>query len=57
MEACDLMNKLRNIRVPTFYLNALDDPFFGPHCIPIEECSYDNIMIGVTKTGGHACHF
>jgi len=34
-ESCDLMKKLRNIRVPTFYLNAMDDPFFGPHCIPM----------------------
>lgn len=48
------MNQLSNIRIPTFFLNALDDPIFDKVGIPFEEFKgNDYIMLGVTKGGGH----
>lgn len=40
------------------FLSALDDNFFGPHIIrqAIEQCN-ENIIIAVTKAGGHCCYF
>lgn len=46
---------LNQIKKPFFFLSALDDPFFGPDVIPIGHCS-DQILIGITKTGGHVSH-
>lgn len=43
------------ITKPFFFLSALDDPFFGPDVIPIDHC-YDQILIGVTKTGSHCSY-
>jgi predicted alpha/beta-fold hydrolase len=51
-----ISHRLKDIRVPTFFLNSLDDPLYGPHVIPI-DCCYENILIAVTKTGGHICYF
>lgn len=36
-------------------MSSLDDNFFGPLCIPIDHC-YDQILIGVTKCGGHCTY-
>jgi len=33
---CTVTHRLKDIRVPTFFLNALDDPLYGPHVIPID---------------------
>ena len=49
---CSPKPVLKYIKRPFFFLSSLDDPFFGPDCIPIDQC-FDHILIGVTKTGGH----
>lgn len=53
---CDVLPRLKDIKIPTFFLSTLDDPFFGPYCIPMDE-RHENVLIGVTKYGGHVCHF
>jgi len=51
----DVTWRLGKIKKPFFFLSSLDDMFFGPQCIPIDHC-HDNIMLGVTKSGGH-CNY
>ena len=55
-EDCSVIKAIKNLKKPLFYMSALDDPFFGPNVIPISECP-ENVLIGVTKTGGHVSHF
>ena len=40
------------IKKPFFFISALDDQMFGPKVIPIGEV-HDNILLGVTRRGGH----
>jgi len=40
------------IKKPFFFISALDDTFFGPNVIPIDQC-HENILLGVTRYGGH----
>ena len=49
-------HRLQDVRIPLFFLSAYDDPIFPSKCIPIDKC-YENILIGVTKAGGHLCFF
>ena len=49
----DVTPRLHKINKPFFFLSSIDDPFFGSSCIPYDRC-YDQILIGVTKHGGHA---
>ena len=51
----DVTPRIHQIQKPFFFLSATDDPIFGPNVVPIGHC-YDNILIGVTKTGGHCCY-
>jgi len=37
-------------------LSSNDDPILGNKCIPIDKVS-ENVMIGVTKAGGHVGYF
>jgi predicted alpha/beta-fold hydrolase len=53
---CTVTHRLKDIKVPTFFLSSLDDPFYGPNVIP-QEVNNENVLIAVTKTGGHLCHF
>lgn len=53
---CTVTHRMKDIKVPTFFLSSLDDPFYGPSVIP-SEINNENILIAVTKTGGHLCHF
>jgi predicted alpha/beta-fold hydrolase len=55
MKASSPTPVLNHIRKPFFFLSARDDPFFGPEVIPIGHC-FDQILIGITKTGGHCSH-
>jgi predicted alpha/beta-fold hydrolase len=48
--------RLHKIKVPLFFLSALDDPIMGSEIIPFDKC-YENILIGVTKAGGHIGYF
>jgi predicted alpha/beta-fold hydrolase len=49
-------HRLQDIKVPVFFLSANDDPIMGKEVIPIEKC-HENILIGVTKAGGHLGYF
>lgn len=33
---CDIDKKFKYIKKPVFFLSAIDDPFFGSACLPIE---------------------
>mmetsp|Transcript_12428 Transcript_12428/g.25295 ORF Transcript_12428/g.25295 Transcript_12428/m.25295 type:complete len:244 (-) Transcript_12428:242-973(-) len=46
---------LPRIRVPTFVVNALDDPFVSPTSLP-EASLYDFVTMAYTEQGGH-CGF
>jgi len=49
-------HRLQDVHIPLFFLSANDDPIFGNKCIPIDRC-HQNILIGVTKAGGHLGYF
>lgn len=45
---------LRNIKTPTLFFNALDDPIFDKVAIPYSEfLENDHIMLATTSGGGH----
>ena len=50
--ASSVKNHLHLIKKPFFFISALDDQMFGPKVIPIGEV-HDNILLGVTRRGGH----
>ena len=31
-----ITHKLKDIKIPTFFLNSLDDPLYGPYVIPYD---------------------
>ena len=45
-------NKMHLIKKPFFFISAWDDQMFGPKVIPIDQV-HDNILLGVTRYGGH----
>ena len=47
-----VMHRIHLIKRPFFFLSSLDDPFFGPNVIPT-NLQLENIILGVTKIGGH----
>jgi predicted alpha/beta-fold hydrolase len=48
---------MHNIRIPTFFVNGLDDPFLNPKLYPYKEIeANENLILGVTKRGGHCSH-
>eukprot|EP00349_Pseudokeronopsis_sp_Brazil_P005537 CAMPEP_0202959588 /NCGR_PEP_ID=MMETSP1396-20130829/3771_1 /ASSEMBLY_ACC=CAM_ASM_000872 /TAXON_ID= /ORGANISM="Pseudokeronopsis sp., Strain Brazil" /LENGTH=121 /DNA_ID=CAMNT_0049678237 /DNA_START=926 /DNA_END=1291 /DNA_ORIENTATION=- len=49
-------HRFKDIKVPSFFISTEDDPVMGSKCIPIDKCGH-NILIGVTKAGGHVGHF
>jgi len=50
-------DRLKNIKVPCFYLHALDDIIMAPDSIPFEEFKKNpNLILGTTDKGGHCCH-
>ncbi len=53
---CSVTHRMQDIKKPTFFISSLDDPIMGPHVIPYEKC-YENILLGVTKAGGHLTFF
>lgn len=50
--ATEVKSHMHMIRKPFFFISALDDQLFGPKVIPISEV-HDNILLGVTRYGGH----
>ncbi|MFC2109260.1 YheT family hydrolase [Bacteroidota bacterium] len=47
-------NYLNNIKVPTYFITAKDDPFLSESCIPIKLAKkHKYLYLEVTKKGGH----
>lgn len=52
------VGKLHMIKVPTFFLNAIDDPTINAELYPFKELeNNENIVAGFTNRGGHCGHF
>ena len=49
-------HRLKDIKIPYFFLASSDDPIMGSKVIPIAHC-HENILLAVTKYGGHVCYF
>ena len=48
------LHRIPKIKVPTFFLNSLDDPILGKDSIAYEAFEdNENVILGVTKHGGH----
>ncbi len=49
---------LKDIRVPTLIVNALNDPFLGPGCFPVEELkNHPFVSLETPAGGGHVGFF
>ncbi|WP_299224132.1 alpha/beta fold hydrolase [uncultured Psychroserpens sp.] len=45
---------LKNIKVPTLLINALNDSFLSPECFPVKEAKQnENLYLEMPKHGGH----
>ncbi|WP_435413340.1 YheT family hydrolase [Psychroserpens mesophilus] len=45
---------LKNIKVPTLLINALNDSFLSSECYPVKEAKHnDNLYLEMPKFGGH----
>ena len=54
---CSSLPGLKNIRIPTLLINALDDPMLGPECYPYDIASKSQHLYFMSpKYGGH-CGF
>ena len=48
------MHRIPQIKIPTFFMNALDDPIVNEKCIDFDSFkSNPNIILGTTRIGGH----
>jgi predicted alpha/beta-fold hydrolase len=52
-DRCSATHFLRTIERPTLIINALDDPFMSPAVIPAAEKLSDDVVLEVSKSGGH----
>ncbi|MGI9273109.1 MAG: hydrolase [Woeseiaceae bacterium] len=50
---CSSGQFLKDIRLPTLIINALDDPFMTPAVIPDEDQLSDQVTIELAEAGGH----
>jgi uncharacterized protein len=51
---CSSLQFLRAITVPTLILNAQDDPFLTPNCLPFEEAKASaHVFLEAPTAGGH----
>ena len=53
---CNNVANFPKIKKPMFFISALDDPIMGNKVIPFDKVT-KNVILGVTKTGGHVAHF
>ncbi len=52
------MGNLKDVRIPLLCINSRDDPILHHSTIPFDEAkSNENIILLVTKTGGHVGWF
>ena len=53
-ERCSSLQFLRNIKIPTLVINALNDSFLSPECYPVKEAKQNpNLYLEMPKHGGH----
>ena len=52
-DRCSSGRFLKDIRVPTLVINALDDPFMTPDVIPDEDEISPSVSLEVSESGGH----
>jgi len=53
-EKCSCKKFLKNIKIPTLIINALDDPFLSEKSYPVEEAALnENLVLLMPKYGGH----
>ena len=50
---CSAKQFLKDIKVPTLIIHALDDPFMTPKILPCENEISEHIQLKITKHGGH----
>lgn len=51
---CSCKQFLKDIKIPTLVINALDDPFLTTECFPFKEVeSNENLSLLIPKHGGH----
>ena len=51
---CSSIDRLNNIRRPSLLINALDDPFLGKGCYPVEQAgSSEYLFMETPSYGGH----
>jgi len=53
-EKCSSKQFIKDIKVPTLLVSALDDPFLAPNCYPVQECAANPYTsLETPKHGGH----
>lgn len=52
-DRCSSRQFLKNVRVPTLILHAIDDPFMSPDVIPTEAELSDQVTLELSQRGGH----
>ena len=51
-------HQIPNIRVPTLFMNALDDPIIDESVIDFEACkNNENVILATSRHGGHVGYF
>ncbi|WP_456447163.1 hydrolase [Thiolapillus sp.] len=53
-QRCSCRQFIPHIRVPTLILHDRHDPFMWPHTVPEEQELPDNVVLELTRGGGHA---
>ena len=53
-DRCSSIHFVKNIRIPTLIINALNDPFLSRECFPVEELrDHTFVRFEESKRGGH----
>ena len=52
-QQCSAINYLKDIKIPTSIIHALDDPFMTKEILPQKEQCSDNVKLSLFKHGGH----
>jgi predicted alpha/beta-fold hydrolase len=48
---------IKDIKSPTLFMHAQDDPLMPPNCVDFEAIATNpNTILGVTKMGGHTSY-
>ena len=52
-EKCSAKQFLKNIKIPTIIIHALDDPFMTPQILPTKDELSKYVKLNISKHGGH----